>query len=114
MKIINEGPINELPLKLNSSRYPSYKETPKSQSPMQQEKDGLHVENSRGEARSIKVQEVHGTWIEKYIEENPVITLAQIKSKLQADLDLTISISTVIRTIKRLNRPANPESANRK
>ncbi|KII67706.1 hypothetical protein RF11_07333 [Thelohanellus kitauei] len=66
------------------------------------QKDGLPGEDIRGGPRNIKVQEIHRNRIEMYIEENPAITLAQIKLKLQEDFNLTISIATVIRAIKRL------------
>ncbi|KII65390.1 hypothetical protein RF11_03492 [Thelohanellus kitauei] len=67
------------------------------------QKDGLHVESNRGGPRNIKVHEIYRNRIEEYIEENPVITLAQKKLKLQEDFNFTISIATVIRAIKSLN-----------
>ncbi|KII67664.1 hypothetical protein RF11_04540 [Thelohanellus kitauei] len=66
-------------------------------------RDGYVIQNNQAGSKYIKVEEQHKLCIGQYIEENPIITIAQILSKLQEDFNLVLSKSTICRTIKKLN-----------
>ncbi|KII63296.1 hypothetical protein RF11_04955 [Thelohanellus kitauei] len=66
-------------------------------------RDGYVIQNNQAGPKYIKVEEQHKFCIGQYIEEIPIITIAQILSKLQEDFNLILSKSTICRTIKKLN-----------
>ncbi|KII74695.1 hypothetical protein RF11_11393 [Thelohanellus kitauei] len=66
-------------------------------------RDGNVIQNNQAGPKYVKVEDQHKLRIGEYIEENPIITIAQILSKLQEDFNLVLSKSTICRTIKKLN-----------
>ncbi|KII72694.1 hypothetical protein RF11_15203 [Thelohanellus kitauei] len=65
-------------------------------------RDGSVIQNNQAGPKYVKVEDQHKLCIGQYIEENPIITIAQILSKLQEDFNLVLSKSTICQTIKKL------------
>ncbi|KII71431.1 hypothetical protein RF11_02947 [Thelohanellus kitauei] len=63
---------------------------------------GVVEDEKRGGPRSTKVQDIHLERIERAIEENPTITLKEIKILQLEEFQLSITEKTVSRTISKL------------
>lgn len=62
--------------------------------------DGSVIERPRGGARLTRLLETHKESIDAYLEQNPLLTLNEIKIRLLEDFNLTISNQTIARAIK--------------
>lgn len=74
-------------------------------------------EAARGGRRRVKIEEVHRRFMCEQIEQNPKLTLKEMKEKLQVDFDLSVSVECIrnhldglLYTLKNIRH--EPERAN--